>query len=132
VNDAERLEAIEKALDDLRVLSEDSIILVEGANDEKALRALGIEGEFIHIQSEGGPLKAAERVHAEGGRAVILTDWDRKGGTLARDAAEQLAALDVEHDTSVRRRLSVLCSSLVKDVESLDSCVRSLDARVRR
>jgi len=40
--------------------------------------------------------------------------------------------LDVEHDTSVRRRLSVLCSSLVKDVESLDSCVGSLDARVRR
>ncbi len=132
MNDAELLEAVERVLEDLKELAADHVLLVEGANDERALRALGIGGEYIHMQSEGGPLRAAEKVHGHGGKAVVLSDWDRKGGTLARDASEQLAALDVEHDLSVRRRLSVLCSHLVKDVESLDACVGSLAARVHR
>jgi 5S rRNA maturation endonuclease (ribonuclease M5) len=127
MNDAERLEAIDRALEDLSIMSEDHMILVEGMNDEKALRALGIHGLFGHIQSEGGPIKIAERVFESGMKAVVLTDWDRKGGILSAELGDQLSALGVRYDTNVRKRLSVLCSSYIKDVESLDSFIGRLN-----
>jgi 5S rRNA maturation endonuclease (ribonuclease M5) len=126
MNDAERLEAIDRVLEDLSTMSEDHMILVEGMNDEKALRALGIHGLFGHIQSEGGPIKIAERVYERNMKAVILTDWDRKGGILSSELGDQLSALGVKFDNTVRKRLSILCSSYIKDVESLDSFIRRL------
>ncbi|MDR3283386.1 MAG: Toprim subdomain protein [Candidatus Methanoplasma sp.] len=125
MNDEERLREIMLALDDLAELARDRIVLVEGRKDARALRALGIEGEVFQIQGVG-PLKAAEYVMENGGKAVILTDWDRKGGILASELEAQLSALGAEFDATVRARLSTLSKKYVKDVESLDSMVARL------
>lgn len=128
MDDRERLEAIRKVLDDLDVLSEDHVILIEGINDRKALTSLGVSGVMFQIQSEGGPIKAAEYVAKVGSKAVILTDWDRKGGILANDLIRNLSALGLKYDTSIRAKLSVLCKKYAKDVESLDSVVYRLES----
>ncbi len=127
MNDAERLELIEEVLARLDALSEDHVLLVEGIKDIRALEALGIHGDFFTIQSSGGPVAAAEYVESRGRRAVVLTDWDRRGNALA----EQVVALlsrDANVDTAVRADLIRLSGGLVKDVEALDSLV----ARLRR
>jgi len=130
MDDAERLEGILDALDRLRELSADHVLLVEGAKDVDALRALGIEGDFFRVQSSGGPVKAAEYAWSNGKGAVILTDWDRRGGSLAEALRENLDSLGVPYDDSVRRDLAVLSRPYSKDVESMDSVVELLSARV--
>ena len=127
MNDAERLERIEEVLERLDLLSRDHVLLVEGPKDIRALEALGIGGDFFMVQASGGPVAAAEYVEGRGVGAVILTDWDRKGNTLAEQIASLLSR-DAEADTSVRADLMHLCSGLAKDVESLDSVVARLRA----
>jgi dTMP kinase len=126
LNDEERLAEIMEVIESLRELSKDHVLLIEGIKDKKALVSLGVVGDAFMIQSEGGPIKAAEYVAAKGKKASILTDWDNKGGTLARETEIQLSSLGVEFDTETRARLSVLCKKYIKDVESLDTLVERL------
>ncbi len=104
------------------------MILVEGAKDVSALRNVGVDGEFYTVQVEGGPVKAAEYVWRSGRRAVILTDWDRRGGNLAHALRENLSSLDVGYDDRVRSDLAFLVRMYCKDVESLDSVLSRLRA----
>ena len=130
MNDEERLQEINEVLSELSELAMDRILLVEGPRDKDALNALGIIGRTYMVQSEGGPLKASEFVAENGNKAVILTDWDRKGGTIASDLSRNLSALGAEYDTSIRSRLSMLCKKYIKDVESLDSLVERMTSDI--
>lgn len=131
MDDAERLEGIQELLDELSSLSGTHIILVEGLKDVDSLRSVGVEGEFYCVQSGGGPVKAAEHVWHSGKQAVIMTDWDRRGGNLARSLRENLSALDVRYDDRIRRDLAFLCRPYIKDVESVDAVVELLSSRRR-
>lgn len=127
-DDAERLEAISELIEELSSMSGTHIILVEGLKDVAALRSVGVEGEFYCVQSGGGPVKAAEHVWHSGRQAVIMTDWDRRGGSLARMLRDNLSALDVRYDDRIRGELAVLCRPYIKDVESVDAVVRLLES----
>lgn len=129
MDDSERLEGILGALDRLKELSADHIILVEGSKDVSALEAVGVAGDIFCVQSGGGPIRAAEYAWRRGTPAVIMTDWDRRGGNLADALVENLDSLGVGWDDSVRRDLSVLCRPFCKDVESLDSVISLLESR---
>ncbi len=129
--DEVRLQEILKVLDRLRELSSDHVILVEGRKDRDALEYLGISGDFFQIQSSGGPSAAAEYVEAHGGKAVIMTDWDRRGGNLAASLREILGRDNPGIDLSVREDLSRLSRHYIKDVEALDSLVDRLSADPR-
>jgi len=132
LNDEERLIEIEELLEALEELSKDHVILTEGIRDRKALEALGITGDVFMIQSEGGPMKAAEYVAAHGKKAVILTDWDHKGGTIAHELELQLSSLDTEYNTEIRAKLSSLCKKYIKDIESLDTLIERLSSQGKR
>ncbi len=131
MDDRERLDGILEALDRLQTLAETAIVLVEGHKDVDALINLGIVADFYCVQSGGGPLKASEHVWSTGRGAVILTDWDRRGGNLAESLRMDLASLCVVYDDAVRRDLAVFCRSLSKDVESLDTVVALLESRLK-
>lgn len=128
MNDEERLEEIQKILEDLSILAKDHVLLIEGLKDRDALNKVGIYGDMFQIQSSGGPVRAAEYVAEHGGKAVILTDWDRTGGNISAELEYQLGALDVRFDREIRKRLAILCSKYIKDVESLDSLVERLES----
>jgi dTMP kinase len=102
------------------------VILVEGAKDVSALRNIGIDGDFFTIQVEGGPVRAAEYAWRVGKDAVILTDWDRRGGNLAHSLRENLSSLGVGYDDRVRSDIAFLVRMYSKDVESLDSVLSRL------
>ncbi len=128
--DADRYEAIVEILEDLEELSEDSVILVEGRRDASALKRLGITGDIFTVQSSGGPIKAAEYVYEQKKKAVILTDWDSKGDTIASDLETQLSALDVSYDRDIRERLAGQCRIDIKDVQALKELVVKLSYAV--
>lgn len=123
-----RLEILESVLEELSILS-DHVIIVEGPKDKEALTDLCISGEMIAVQSEGGPLKISETICAEGKRAVILTDWDRKGESIADELKRNLSALCVHFDTQIRTRLIDVCVKDIKDVESLPALYRRLSSQ---
>ena len=122
-SDSDRYDIIVEFLAELKALSWDRVILVEGRRDVTALEHLGIYGDIFTVQSSGGPIKAAEYVSKKKKKAVILTDWDRKGDIIASDLEIQLSALDIQYDIEIRNRLAGLCRIDIKDVESLDELV---------
>ena len=128
MNDRERLEMIDVLLDELSEMAEDRVILIEGLKDRAALGRLLGAFRCIMVQREGGPLRAAESLYESGDSAIILTDWDSKGESIAADLEHHLTALGVTYDNSIRRRLGDLCRKDIKDIESLDSLYARLSA----
>ena len=132
MNPEHRLEAIEEILEYLDLLPENTMILVEGINDKKALMSLGIRKQMIAVQSEGGPLKASEKVYERKADAIILTDWDDKGKIIAEELRRNLSSLSVRYDINIRDKLGELCVKDIKDVESLPILHRRLMSETRK
>lgn len=130
MDDRDRLDAILEILGSISSLKGTHIVLVEGLKDISALQTVGVDADFFCVQSGGGPMKAAEFVWNKGMKAVIMTDWDRRGGNLAATLRENLSSLGVEYDDKLRSDLSFLCRPYCKDVESVDSVVGLLRRRV--
>ena len=126
LDDADRLEALEALIEELNSLRGTHVILVEGLKDVSALTAVGVEGEFHCVQSSGGPVRASEYVWRSGRMAVILTDWDRRGGNLAHALRDNLSSLGVRYDDRIRSDMAFLCRPYAKDVESIDSVMAFL------
>lgn len=117
----ETLEEVELLLGQLRERGSNKVILIEGRKDRTALSCLGIEGEILQVQDARGLFGVAEELARQEKEAIILTDWDRKGGHLAQLLRNGLKANGVRYDDSIRRRLSQLCKKEIKDIESLPS-----------
>jgi dTMP kinase len=63
----------------------------------------------------------AERLAKEKKKAIILTDWDRKGGHLCRLLRDALKANSVPYDDVLRQRIVTVARQDIKDVQSLAS-----------
>ena len=122
--DWERLEAdLRKVLEDLAEKNGRAPVIVEGEYDKRSLRALGIGGD-IRMINEGSTIFAlCESIAAAHREAIILTDWDVRGGRLARQLRDGLSANGVRFDEDLRARLTRLCRKDITDVESLHGFV---------
>lgn len=129
----ERLDEIQSVLDELASRDPKAVILVEGMRDRGALTILGVRGEMIQVQSSDGILAVAERLAMEEKEAIIMTDWDRKGGQLSRLLKNALTSNAVPFDDRLRQRLVVVAKQDIKDVQSLPSLysrlVQEVEAR---
>jgi 5S rRNA maturation endonuclease (ribonuclease M5) len=117
----ERLRQLGLLLDEMAERPTDQVVLVEGRRDVSGLNLLGVHGEMIQVQSRDGILKVAEQLAREGKTAIILTDWDRKGGQLCRLLKHYLSCNGVPYDAEKRVMLGRIAKGEIKDVESLPS-----------
>jgi dTMP kinase len=125
---AATLEEFLQLWDRLRTASDDdrSVVVVEGERDRRALRRLGLEGP-IALVHRGETLSAtAQRLVRLGRPVVVLTDWDREGGELARRLKEFLEAERVSLDLEYRRRLARVLRGELVHVEGLYGWARRL------
>lgn len=122
----ETLEEVENLLLQLRERPEGTVILVEGRKDRQALACLGIGGEIVQVQDARGIFGVAEELARNGREAIVLTDWDRKGGQLAELLRNALKANGVRYDDTIRARMSMLGKKEIKDIESLPAFVAYL------
>jgi dTMP kinase len=114
-------EELQRVLEDLIEKTRTVPVIVEGEWDRRALRSLGIDGDIRVLNRGNRILALAESIASNHREAVILTDWDVRGGRLARSLREALEACGVRHDDALRARLTMLCRKDIKDVESLHS-----------
>jgi len=126
---AQQLEDLTKVLNELKEENVDKPIVVEGSRDEKALRELGVIGEIIQINQGLHIFNLAEQLAMQYNEIIILTDWDRRGGMLARSLSEALAANGCKSNLNLRAKISMLCKKDINDVESLDALVIRLERR---
>ena len=101
-------------------------VLVEGEKDVKSLRELGLQGEVLPLNSGIPIFNFAEAFSRGYRRAIILTDWDRRGGQLCRLLMDAFDANEVRFDIDFRARLTLLTRKDIKDVESLAAHVERL------
>ena len=127
----ERLEEIQAVLEEMISRDPRTVILVEGMRDRGALTILGVGGEMVQVQSSDGVFGIAERLAKEGKSAVIMTDWDRKGGQLSKLLRSALEANAVPYDDALRQRLVIVARQDIKDVQSLPSLYSRLVQEVQ-
>jgi len=127
----ERLEEIQAVLEEMISRDPRTVILVEGIRDRGALTILGVGGEMVQVQSSDGVFGIAERLAKEGKSAMIMTDWDRKGGQLSRLLRSALEANAVPYDDGLRQRLVIVARQDIKDVQSLPSLYSRLVQEVQ-
>jgi len=104
-------------------------VLVEGEKDEEALRVLGFEGPILRLHRGDALINLFHDVARRRRRVILLVDWDRKGGHLARLSREAARANGVTLDESHRRALSRAARGEARHVEALP---RLLDTLARR
>ena len=129
---ADTLEDLSSILDELKDRPKDAVILVEGLKDRGALIALGIGGDIRLIQGGGSIFSVAEDLVLQKKSAIILTDWDRKGGQLCRLIRQALKANGISYDDSLRMRLVRISKKDIKDIESLPSLYSRLVTEVQK
>lgn len=122
----ETLKGLIELLDELDNASSTIPIIVEGSRDREALQKLGVSGQIVVLNDGTSILNTCERLAENRHLAIILTDWDRKGGQLARMLMDALESCDMKHDTKFRAKLSRLAKKEIKDVESLPGYIKRL------
>jgi 5S rRNA maturation endonuclease (ribonuclease M5) len=126
----EALVQLTAILEELESRPEEVVLLVEGKRDRGALNLLGVFGEIVQVQTSNGILGIAEDLALRNKKAIILTDWDRKGGQLCLLLKNAFKANGVDFEATTRSRLVRIVSGDIKDVESLPSFFSRLVSQV--
>ncbi len=93
-----------------------------------ALKRLGITRNVIALNRGVSIFTFSEEIAKRHTKAIVLTDWDRRGGQLARMLKEALVANGVEVVDRIRRQLVTLSKKEVKDMESMPTYLERLKA----
>ncbi|TET89476.1 MAG: hypothetical protein E3J35_09885 [Methanomassiliicoccales archaeon] len=128
----ERLEEINKLIQDLIRLNVEMPVIVEGRKDERSLRAIGLTGTVLRLNKGISIFRTCENISKEHDKVILLTDWDRRGGQLSRMLREGLEANGVRYDENIRAKLAMLTKKDIKDVESLYKHMERLEELSKR
>jgi dTMP kinase len=120
---------LQRVIEDLAEKNRRAPIIVEGEYDKRSLRALGVTGDIRMINEGSTVFRLCESIAAHHREAIILTDWDVRGGRLARQLRDGLSANGVRFDEDLRARLTVLSRKDITDVESLHGFVERVAER---
>lgn len=104
---------------ELEELSEHWPVIVEGVRDVAALKKIGITKNVTPLNKGKSIFRFCEELSKESKAAVLLTDWDRRGGQLARMLKEGLEANGVKVNDRVRTQIVILSKKEVKDIEGM-------------
>ncbi len=104
----EKSDKLNRLLIDLQDAVDDGVIIVvEGPNDEKALRALGIKGRVEQLSKK--PItELAEKLAQECKEVIILTDQDAYGNKAATNLRDSFSNECVKTNLLIRERFKKL------------------------
>jgi 5S rRNA maturation endonuclease (ribonuclease M5) len=116
-------------IEELKICAEQGIpILIEGKKDEKALKNLGIDGNFIKVSGSGLKLfEIAEKAVKSSSKVIILTDFDKKGMELAKRLAGDIQSLGCYPNLEIRKKIMGITRKFIKDIESLPTHMNRLE-----
>ena len=122
-----RLEAITALIAVIAVQSSRGIpVVVEGPNDVKALRKLGISGPIFCAKSRRLGLFDFLDSLAAHSEVIILTDFDREGRALAWRLRSDLSHMRVKANVEIWKQLKALARSEVVGIENIEKYMERL------
>jgi dTMP kinase len=121
------IEEVELALEELVEMNNSVPVIVEGVKDQRALRKLGLIGTIIKINKGMSLSDFSDWISKQYEKVIILSDWDRRGGSLCRRLKELLEGR-VQIDVEFRQRLSTY--AMIKKVEGLPSWLETINHRL--
>ena len=124
-----RLEAVTALIAVVAAQSSRGIpVIVEGPNDVKALRKLGISGPIFCVKSRRlGLFDFLDSLTAHS-ELIILTDFDREGRALAWRLRSDLSHMRVKANVEIWKQLKALARSEVVGIENLGKYMDRLTA----
>jgi 5S rRNA maturation endonuclease (ribonuclease M5) len=121
VSEQEILE-LKEFIAQLNSTEENSVVVVEGKRDSRALKKLGHTGKILEFYRFGGMVNFTDFV-AKYERVIILFDIDKKGKTLTEKTI-QLLQRRTKVDLSFKRKLQEITSGKITFVEQI-ACYES-------
>jgi 5S rRNA maturation endonuclease (ribonuclease M5) len=121
------IEAVKKAIVDLREDNQKIPIIVEGEKDISALHRLEINGKIITINSGCSLTDFCDRIAKDYKEIIVLTDWDRKGGFLAYKIRKNLEGRVI---CNMQYREIFAKNAMIKTVEGLPSWIHTMDEKI--
>ena len=112
-------ELLLEQLNQLKNLKNDEIIVVEGKNDMRALRKLGIDSSIFLLNNRYKSLVERSESLAKSSRVILLLDTDQKGQELTKQMQNHLKDQCVHVNTKLGKTL--LRTAGCRTVESLAS-----------
>ncbi|MFP4000663.1 MAG: toprim domain-containing protein [Thermoplasmata archaeon] len=120
----EELEGVLDIIEEIKNEDKDIPIIVEGKNDVKALKDLGIERKIVKIKKGKSIIRIIEGLRRKYEKVIILTDWDPTGRKLCYDIKKACQSNDIEYDLDYRKRIVKFLKKEVKDVEGIPSFIK--------
>jgi len=117
------LEEIEKNIEELKIMNERMPIIVEGKKDVAALRFLGCSGVIITVNKGVSLTEFCDRIAQLYDTVILLTDWDRKGGSLCKRMMRLLKGR-VTYNTTYRDIFAKY--AMTRKVEGLPSWIETM------
>lgn len=93
-----------------------SIIIVEGINDLKSLREIGIKGK-IFTSSNTPNVELVDQIGRKD--VIILTDNDRTGNILEKNLKSKFSTWGVNANTEFKRKIFSIVSKEIYSIEEL-------------
>jgi 5S rRNA maturation endonuclease (ribonuclease M5) len=100
------------------------LVVVEGRQDEHALRHFGMKSEIVRTQSRLGRPELVDRIAEIAGKehqVLILTDFDREGSEVCGFLQRELELHKVKVLRGLRRKIRILMGDrrCIEDLEAL-------------
>ena len=119
MSNSELQKIVKEIFEELSFFNEKIPIIVEGKNDELALRKLGVKGEIIKLNTGQTILNFCEDLSRKYNEVIILTDWDPKGTQLFTKLIKNFKFNNVKTLKKFWREFKRFCSKEVREVEFL-------------
>jgi len=115
------LEIIEKLIEE----NSTTPVIVEGKRDLLSLRRIGLPGEILILNTGESLISFCERIARRYPRAILLTDWDRKGKTLTDRIRSIFSRTGLTLDLDYRRKIAFNAQKGINRVELLASYIET-------
>jgi 2,5-diamino-6-(ribosylamino)-4(3H)-pyrimidinone 5'-phosphate reductase len=124
-----RFEAVIELIGDVAAHSRRGVpVIVEGPNDVKTLRKLGITGPIFCAKSRRLGLVDFLDSIATYSETIILTDFDKEGRALAWRLRRDLSQMRVKVNVEIWKQLKALARSEMVGIENLGKYLDRLGA----
>jgi len=122
---SERIRELERLITQLIESNHEVPVIVEGEEDVKCLRKLGLRGLILKVHTGKTLHEFCTDLSEQYNRVILLMDWDRKGQQIHERLARDLDSNWMRYDP-IRQGLKFLCHPDIQEVEQLDRHLQGL------
>lgn len=120
-----RIRQLELLITHLIETNQEVPVIVEGQQDVRCLRKLGLRGPILKVHSGKTLYEFCNDLSERYGRIILLMDWDRKGQQIHEQLIRVLETNWMPYD-SFRQVFKHLCHPDIQELEQLGRHLQNL------